>query len=74
MTHVPSSNLSKVFHNFIIVSLISLGFLSSLIAQKGINFDHRDISMKSALILLVEQNDISIIFSVVFAASISSAT
>ena len=63
MTHVPSSDLSKVFHNFIIVSLISLGSLSSLIAQKGITFNHRDISMKSALILLVEQNDVSIIFS-----------
>ena len=63
MIHAPSSDLSSGFHNFLIVSLISLGSLSSLFAQKSITFNHSDISMKSALISLVEKNNLSIIFS-----------
>ena len=63
MIHVPSSDLSRGFYNFIKVSLISLGLLCPLFAQDGISFDYKNISIKSALMLLLEQHDIPIIFS-----------
>ena len=63
MIHVPSSDLSRGFYNFIKVSLISLGLLCPLFAQDGISFDYKNISIKSALMLLLEEHDIPIIFS-----------
>lgn len=45
------------------MSLILLGSLYSLFAQNSISFDYQDISMKSALMSLLEQHEIPIIFS-----------